>query len=56
MATPFLYRHQKNVLRSLLPFLKGNSLAEEMFLEYFLCVLRRFGGASIEKVSPLKLL
>ena len=35
MATPFLLRHQKiekNVLRSFLPLLKGNSLPEELFL------------------------
>ena len=35
--------------------LKGNSFPEEMFLEHFF-VLRKFWGASIEKVLPLKLL
>ena len=34
---------------------KGNPLPEGMFLEYSL-VVRRFGGASIEEVSPLNLL
>ena len=54
MATPFQERHQKNVLRSFLPLFKGKSLPEEMFLEYFFVL--RLWGASIEKVSPLKLL
>ena len=33
----FSIKAPKNVLRSLLPFLKGNSLPEEMLLEYSFC-------------------
>ena len=33
----FSIKAPKNVLRSLLPLLKGNSLPEEMFLEYSFC-------------------
>ena len=33
----FSIKAPKNVLRSLLPLLKGNSVPEEMFLEYSFC-------------------
>ena len=43
MATLFLQRHQKNVLRSLLPLLKSISLPKEMCLEYSFCSQKILG-------------
>ena len=51
----FSIKAPKECSKKFVATLKGNSLPEEMFLEYSF-VLRRIWGASMEKASPLKLL